>query len=336
MLGGRGQPTDYVYVNGSLFEVRENLFSALKHIPNLPRKEEKDPLQGLAFIWVDAICINQAAVSERNHQVKLMSDIYSRATLVLAWMGVNPRGRCHENGSKSLLCEGTHERQTIPTAEDLTTSPEGENCFAENLHTNPYWKRLWIVQEVLIARHVIICSKNIWLDERDIASTSDFISDFMSPCHDEIAMYRLWQMRCWGLQKRSIDPLDNTRYPRLGEMCAYFSYRDCADVRDKVYGLLGVIDVKISQRVPVDYSLSSRDVYKSAVEAMLQEADFSHTMVPMTSKILATGMGLQPTQAWEIVETAMRNLEEPKRQIFLKNIERHRQEFDIYYNKILK
>lgn len=37
--------------------------------------------------WIDAICINQQDMLERNQQVKLMATIYQRATVVRAWLG---------------------------------------------------------------------------------------------------------------------------------------------------------------------------------------------------------------------------------------------------------
>jgi hypothetical protein len=39
------------------------------------------------LLWVDAICINQDDIEERNRQVKLMAFIYSRALAVLVWLG---------------------------------------------------------------------------------------------------------------------------------------------------------------------------------------------------------------------------------------------------------
>ena len=38
-------------------------------------------------IWIDAICINQQDTNEKNHQVQMMSRIYSKAKAVLAWLG---------------------------------------------------------------------------------------------------------------------------------------------------------------------------------------------------------------------------------------------------------
>jgi hypothetical protein len=38
-------------------------------------------------LWVDALCINQANLGEKNHQVALMAQIYSRADKVLVYLG---------------------------------------------------------------------------------------------------------------------------------------------------------------------------------------------------------------------------------------------------------
>ncbi|KAK4445237.1 heterokaryon incompatibility protein-domain-containing protein, partial [Podospora aff. communis PSN243] len=42
---------------------------------------------GPITIWVDAICINQADMAERSAQIPFMTDIYSSATMVYAWLG---------------------------------------------------------------------------------------------------------------------------------------------------------------------------------------------------------------------------------------------------------
>jgi hypothetical protein len=41
-------------------------------------------------LWVDALCINQEDVEERNLQVLRMSSIYRQAQAVLAWLGPEP------------------------------------------------------------------------------------------------------------------------------------------------------------------------------------------------------------------------------------------------------
>ena len=42
-------------------------------------------------LWIDALCINQKddeeSLAEKNHQVRLMGEVYRRAKLVLVWLG---------------------------------------------------------------------------------------------------------------------------------------------------------------------------------------------------------------------------------------------------------
>jgi len=41
------------------------------------------------WLWIDAICINQACVEEKNVQVSMMADIYRNARTVLVWLGAS-------------------------------------------------------------------------------------------------------------------------------------------------------------------------------------------------------------------------------------------------------
>ncbi|KAH6708816.1 heterokaryon incompatibility protein-domain-containing protein [Leptodontidium sp. MPI-SDFR-AT-0119] len=67
-----------IELNGVTFPVTANLYMALQFL-RIP--------SGIRILWVDAICINQDDVEERNNQVGLMSSIYSSAWRVLCWLG---------------------------------------------------------------------------------------------------------------------------------------------------------------------------------------------------------------------------------------------------------
>ncbi|KAF2033977.1 HET-domain-containing protein, partial [Setomelanomma holmii] len=60
------------------FLVTPNLWHALWHI-----RLKDDPL----LIWIDAVCINQGDIIERNSVVRRMKDIYERADSIIAWLG---------------------------------------------------------------------------------------------------------------------------------------------------------------------------------------------------------------------------------------------------------
>jgi hypothetical protein len=81
---GNERPSEPLFVNSnddsplSVCLLPPHLAAALKALrdQNLPR-----------YLWVDAICINQANIKERNDQVPMMDQIYGNATNVCIWLG---------------------------------------------------------------------------------------------------------------------------------------------------------------------------------------------------------------------------------------------------------
>lgn len=69
-----------IYTEGfpGSFRVRRNLHEALNQLrlPDRPRR-----------LWIDAICINQDDNDEKNAQVSLMAEVYSKASSVCVWLG---------------------------------------------------------------------------------------------------------------------------------------------------------------------------------------------------------------------------------------------------------
>ncbi|KAF2847954.1 HET-domain-containing protein, partial [Plenodomus tracheiphilus IPT5] len=74
---GPQEPTRFVTVNGALCEVRENLWQFLHAASS----------RAVRAVWIDALCIDQSHVLERNHQVQQMGAIYSNAQQVITWIG---------------------------------------------------------------------------------------------------------------------------------------------------------------------------------------------------------------------------------------------------------
>jgi hypothetical protein len=76
---GAYAPTpDQILCDGARVAVTSNCHSALRH---LRRK------LGHFTIWIDAICINQEDTTEKEQQIPLMGDIYSKADSVFIWLG---------------------------------------------------------------------------------------------------------------------------------------------------------------------------------------------------------------------------------------------------------
>jgi hypothetical protein len=73
-------PTEPILCDNQIFLVTANCMALLKHL----RRRWVGRL-----LWVDAICIDQTKEreQERNQQLQIMGQIYSRATNVLIWLG---------------------------------------------------------------------------------------------------------------------------------------------------------------------------------------------------------------------------------------------------------
>lgn len=70
--------TQTIMIDGYALPIRSNLYSALRHMRSA---EVVMPL------WIDAICINQNNIVERNEQVQRMANIYRGASQLLIWLG---------------------------------------------------------------------------------------------------------------------------------------------------------------------------------------------------------------------------------------------------------
>src|SRR5258708_2305088 len=78
---GPPTPLKRININGWSLEVRPNLYAFFEAFRARLFKFQgngafEDETQ---WLWVDQVCINQTVVDERNHQVKIMSDIYRQA-----------------------------------------------------------------------------------------------------------------------------------------------------------------------------------------------------------------------------------------------------------------
>lgn len=76
--GDRTKSTGHIRVDNNTFDIGVNLEAALRSFRNQTAPKA---------LWVDAVCINQTDIQERNQQVASMRDIYHRCEKVLIWLG---------------------------------------------------------------------------------------------------------------------------------------------------------------------------------------------------------------------------------------------------------
>lgn len=155
-----------ILINGNEMCIRQNLFDFLgtarasNHRPVYLRlwQELFDVLATAKTLpeirpvyWIDALCINQQDGAERNHQVQQMGDIYSKADLVVSWLG-----KCSEDLAADIpeIYRNVMTRKYFSSdtnhSHRLVNKKKSE--FLRLTSENPYWSRAWITQEMKLAR----------------------------------------------------------------------------------------------------------------------------------------------------------------------------------------
>ena len=100
-------------------------------------------------LWIDAICINQVDVEERNAQVQDMASIYKDADEVLGWLG-----ELSQEAQKGFrlfreLTSRIEDEDFGQFLEDYIRDVSNDISWLAlvELLDRPYWIRLWILQE---------------------------------------------------------------------------------------------------------------------------------------------------------------------------------------------
>jgi hypothetical protein len=273
MWGPKDVRTEHsISIDNSNFCVRENLWLALQHL----RLETE-----IRVLWIDAICINQHETRERNHQVSQMGIIFKRAAMVIVWLG-------DADNTSALAFRFIYPgeaRAYIVQTDDSETLLEGNNKLKviETIFLKGYWRRLWIIQEFLMARdYVLQCGNNTctrfrlcyFLDAIGHILKYPPTKSVLSKERAEIARRitqtipaRLIQQRAMGLKDTSSTfSKDHTseREPQpLFNLYTENNSAECQDPRDRVFGLHSLASTCCKEVIPVNYSLSLGEVLRT-------------------------------------------------------------------------
>lgn len=167
-----------IFVDNQEVKITRNLRDVLLAI----RKDDEN-----LIIWVDALSINLEDDDEKNTQVQMMREIYSKAKNTISWLGPVSEtsdlamAKCNELGTK--LCgngtlplmtryvatkSGSDEFESLQTEVDrrlglllanairnLPATFVFLNAFQELLQRS-YWQRMWIQQEFVVSPSISI------------------------------------------------------------------------------------------------------------------------------------------------------------------------------------
>ncbi|EXK28117.1 hypothetical protein FOMG_15567 [Fusarium oxysporum f. sp. melonis 26406] len=196
------------------------------------------------LLWVDSICINQSSPSERSHQVGLMKTIYSKATTVHAYVGERECGGDLTGSEAMTLLE---DIQGNGTSDKLSLDETSNIAILNNFFSRSYFARLWIVQELLLAQSITFHCGEISLTVNNQS---------ISLLYEKGVKIPSW-VRYAGKMQSNIEqsPMD------LRDLLIATSVCQVTDLRDKVFGLLGLVSAVEASDLSPDYELMVREVY---------------------------------------------------------------------------
>jgi hypothetical protein len=272
-----------VLVNAQNVPVTRNLFDALQHL----RRTDED-----LIIWIDALCINQNDNAEKSSQIQLMGDIYRQAKRVIVWLGMeldDSDAAMEQIGvwgqrvinygitdfltfrqQHASLCQEQNALKFI--AAILGPSPSEAWGAATKLLTRPYWSRVWVFQELVLAKEAILACGQKQLPWRLISAFTVLTYVYTSfwvqagDPGDSILhvkshlLFPFLLFRDYGIET----DVSGVLSPLLGksavELMEVTSHMKSTDDRDKVFAILGLLP-REKQLILPDYTLSARDTY---------------------------------------------------------------------------
>ncbi|KAH8197453.1 hypothetical protein TruAng_008384 [Truncatella angustata] len=249
-----------ITIDGHAMAVTSNCESALRHI----RKTGESTM-----IWVDAICIDQENIPEKGAQINQMREIYTQASDVIIWLG-------DQLADASLAFETLRHISELGkyNAQEATSRTVGtaEGWQAvENLFRREWFERIWVVQEVSLAKMINIrCGSNAmswtmfnralqWYYE-DIAHLNGSVTKRGSLIMNAMEVRNAWAGRKYG----------SGREPRLENLLSQFSHWKATVLVDKVNALLGMSREHATPELQPDYTKSVYQTYTAVVKYLIR------------------------------------------------------------------
>lgn len=226
-----------ILINGQNFYVQATVYHLLQTLQASAEIQQR--LQNGEYFWLDAICIDQNDESETKQQTSNMHEIYKAAQHVFAWLGKAYNRSC------SAMDFLSHQSYTYWKDYPLQSRPlqlywrSEENQYPPlySLFIRPYWQRIWVIQEFLLARDfTLLCGDRAvtGYQARALVSILDSDHEFLKR-HPEWAAtpaVKIIQARTAFISSR--------KKPRVEAMIHHFLFARSTYPEDKLIGLLKV------------------------------------------------------------------------------------------------
>lgn len=251
-------------------------------------------------LWVDAVCINQADIEERNHEVSIMGHVYRSARQVCVWLGDGPdlsilRRLLIANVPLGIgmikFDEAERSWRRVP---DSKAIQKFWSSFASPIHTwliravaaalsqtYPRWHtRAWVYPELCNARRVNFCFGSCERAAHPFAFAQYLLYMGTLPLSGASDDWREWQyfiiglgeILDWASESAWQDRESGFSYTSLLQNLASTVGLDASDPRDKVFSLRGVTASGEVASIKPDYNKTTAQIFAQATFAIITSA----------------------------------------------------------------
>lgn len=239
-------------------EIGPNLACALRYLRYLDKRRT---------LWIDAICINQEDIDERDSQVNRMGTIYESADRVVVFLGPEDHHKLALStlqylGSQLEPSRGNEYAPSPDCTEPTWWQPKVELPYnittweAIELVMEYAWlDRLWVIQEIQLgnSKSILTCGHDEipwYLFRRAVIA---LLNRKGAPPTLLSLIFNVAPL-CWNQRSQNL--------PQLLQMCSRFK---CGVPSDKIYGILGLAPPKLACSINSDYRISADEVFKRSL-----------------------------------------------------------------------
>lgn len=277
--------------------VTKNLYTALQYLRD-PKVERR--------LWADAVCINQKDDEERGQQISQMRQVYLKAESVIIWLGDFTSNDPDDNTPHSidLLMKFAHELDvratrctTASTSVIETWEKEFRNLMASyglmredansltfgkkielamaHLLRNPWFTRVWIIQEVFNARSgLVVCGnggRTMSVPTQTFAVLPSLVG--LKPETQSQAILDIMPLKN---KKRRGDWIQRAD---LKTLLVKFQDSQCREKKDYIYALLGI--ASDGHCIKPDYGIKDEVVFTNTIAYLLFSTTVDHADYPL-------------------------------------------------------
>lgn len=142
-----------ILINGRKFYIQDTVYHLLQTLQASVEIQQR--WQNGQYFWLDAICINQNDKSETEQQASNMHEVYKAAQHVYVWLGKTSYCNKSRAAMDFLydLSPSKRSRESLPNHRwRAQFHLEDQYWPLYSLFIRPYWRRVWVIQEFLLAR----------------------------------------------------------------------------------------------------------------------------------------------------------------------------------------